>query len=98
MNILIRNGQVIDPASGFNAPADVAIQNGSILSIGQIDAAFKPTQTIDASGCMVVPGLVDACARLGEPGHEHEGMLDTELAAAVAGGRDPKGPCCDGLL
>jgi len=86
MSILIQNGQVIDPASGLNQRADVAIQNGSILAIGQVDAGFKPSQTIDATGCMVVPGLVDACARLGEPGHEHEGMLDSELAAAVAGG------------
>ncbi len=86
MSILIQNGQVIDPASGFNARADVAIQNDRILSIGKVDAGFKPSQTIDATGCMVVPGLVDACARLGEPGHEHEGMLDSELAAAVAGG------------
>ncbi|MEN9688559.1 MAG: hypothetical protein RI998_556 [Pseudomonadota bacterium] len=86
MSILIQNGQVIDPASGFNARADVAIQNDRILSIGPVAAGFKPSQTIDATGCMVVPGLVDACARLGEPGHEHEGMLDSELAAAVAGG------------
>jgi len=86
MSILIQNGQVIDPASGFNARADVAIQNDRILSIGSVDPGFKPSQTIDATGCMVVPGLVDACARLGEPGHEHEGMLDSELAAAVAGG------------
>ena len=86
MNILIQNGQVIDPASGLNQRADVAIQNGHVLAIGSIDAGFKPTQTIDATGCVVMPGLVDACARLGEPGHEHEGMLDSELAAAVAGG------------
>ena len=32
------------------------------------------------------PGLVDLCARLGEPGHEHAGLLESELAAAVAGG------------
>ena len=86
MSILIQNGQVIDPASGLNTRADVAIHNGSIVSIGQPPAGFVPAQTIDAAGCMVVPGLVDACARLGEPGHEHEGMLDSELAAAVAGG------------
>ena len=86
MSILIQNGQVIDPASGMNTRADVAIQNGSILAIGKVDASFKPTHTMDATGCIVMPGLVDACARLGEPGHEHEGMLDTELAAAVAGG------------
>ncbi|NDC61586.1 MAG: dihydroorotase [Betaproteobacteria bacterium] len=86
MNILIQNGQVIDPASGLNTRADLAIQNNRILSIGQSVAGFVPAQTIDATGCMVVPGLVDACARLGEPGHEHEGMLDSELSAAVAGG------------
>ncbi|MDQ2928092.1 MAG: dihydroorotase, partial [Pseudomonadota bacterium] len=43
-------------------------------------------RTIDAAGVVVAPGLVDLCARLGEPGHEHEGMLESELAAAVAGG------------
>ena len=86
MSILIQNGQVIDPASGLNQRADVEIHKGSILAIGQINADFKPTHTIDATGCVVMPGLVDACARLGEPGHEHEGMLDSELAAAVAGG------------
>ena len=86
MSILIQNGQVIDPASGMNTRADVAIQNGSILSIGKVDASFKPTHTMDATGCIVMPGWVDACARWGEPGHEHEGMLETEVAAAVAGG------------
>ncbi|MEY3674479.1 MAG: hypothetical protein RJB47_1187, partial [Pseudomonadota bacterium] len=86
MSILIQNGQVMDPASGLNTRADVAIQDGHLLAIGKVPAGFKAAQTIDAKGCMVIPGLVDACARLGEPGHEHEGMLDTELAAAVAGG------------
>jgi dihydroorotase-like cyclic amidohydrolase len=41
---------------------------------------------IDAAGCIVLPGLVDLAARLREPGHEHEGMLESEMAAAVAGG------------
>lgn len=86
MSILIQNGQVIDPASGLNARADIAIQADRILAIGNVPADFKALHTIDATGCVVAPGLVDACARLGEPGHEHEGMLDTELAAAVAGG------------
>ena len=53
-------------------------------------AARRPTSTptarIDATGCIVAPGLVDLAARLREPGHEHEGMLESELAAAVAGG------------
>jgi dihydroorotase len=41
---------------------------------------------IPAAGCVVAPGLVDLAVRLREPGHEHEGMLESELAAAVAGG------------
>jgi dihydroorotase len=57
-----------------------------VLTIGKVAAHFRPDQTIDASGMVVMPGLVDACARLGEPGHEHEGMLSSELGAAVAGG------------
>ena len=47
--------------------------------------AFTPDRTIDARGALVVPGLVDLAARLGEPGHEHAGLLESELAAAVAG-------------
>src|SRR4051794_33228779 len=47
---------------------------------------FDATRMIDARGAVVVPGLVDLAARLGEPGHEHAGLLESELAAAVAGG------------
>ena len=86
MKILIQNGRVIDPASGFDALADVAIAAGRVVSVGAMPADFAATQTIDASGCLVLPGLVDLAARLREPGHEHEGMLASELAAAVAGG------------
>ena len=86
MKILIKNGRVINPASGFDALADVAIAAGRIVSIGAVPADFAPNKTIDASGCVVAPGLVDLSVRLREPGHEHEGMLASELAAAVAGG------------
>ena len=89
MNILIQGGRVIDPASHMDALADVAIADGKILAIGapgQLPAGFTPAQTIHATGCIVAPGLVDLSVRLREPGHEHEGMLKSELAAAVAGG------------
>ena len=86
MKILIKNGRVINPASGFDAMADVAIAAGRIVSIGAVPADFAPNKTIDASGCVVAPGLIDLSVRLREPGHEHEGMLESELAAAVAGG------------
>jgi dihydroorotase len=90
MNILIQNGRVIDPASGFDAPADVAVADGRVVAIvkagEQLPANFKAEQTVDAKGCIVAPGFVDAQVRLREPGHEHEGMLDSELSAAVVGG------------
>ena len=77
---------MIDPASGRDEAADLAIAAGRIVAIGQVPADFQPNRTIDARGCVVAPGLVDLAARLREPGHEHEGMLESELNAAAAGG------------
>jgi dihydroorotase len=86
MKVLIRNGRVIDPASGRDEIADVALAAGRIVAIARTPAGFTPSKTIDATGCVIAPGLVDLAVRLREPGHEHEGMLESEMAAAVAGG------------
>ncbi|HUR88143.1 MAG TPA: dihydroorotase [Ramlibacter sp.] len=85
MKILIKNGRVIDPASKLDRTADVAVAAGRIVSIGDA-GSFSAAKVVDAAGCIVVPGLVDLAARLREPGYEHEGMLESEMAAAVAGG------------
>lgn len=86
MKILITNGRLIDPASGLDAVGDLVIAAGRIVGLGQVGSGFEAERTIDASGLIVAPGLVDLAARLREPGHEHEGMLESEMAAAVAGG------------
>ena len=86
MKILIKNGRVIDPASGFDAVCDVEIASECVVSIGQSATEFIADKVIDASGLIVAPGLIDLSARLKEPGYEHEGMLQSELSAAVAGG------------
>jgi dihydroorotase len=86
MKILISNGRVLDPASGRDERADLAIAGGRIVGLGAASAGFAPERTIDAAGCIVMPGLVDLAARLREPGLEHEGMLESELNAAAAGG------------
>ena len=86
MKIVIQGGRVIDPASRFDALADVAVADGKIVALGSVPAGFVADQIIDAAGCVVAPGLVDMAVRLLEPGHEHEGKLASELAAAVAGG------------
>jgi len=84
--ILITHGRVIDPASRLDRQADVALADGKVLAIGNVPADFNADRTLDARGCLVIPGLVDLAARLREPGYEHEGMLESEMAAAVAGG------------
>lgn len=86
MKILIRNGRVMDPARGFDQQADIAIDGSVIAAIGTVPEGFVAEREIDASGQWVLPGLVDLAVRLREPGHEHEGMLQSEMAAAVAGG------------
>jgi dihydroorotase len=85
MKLLLRNGRVINPASGRDEVTDVAIASGRIVGIGAV-GDFAADRTIDATGLVVAPGLVDLAARLREPGQEHEGMLESELAAAAAGG------------
>ena len=87
---LITNARVIDPYSGLDNIADLAIQAGRILHLGANATEWLTQtdvdQTIDAQGLWLLPGLVDLCARVKEPGFEHEGMLVSELQAAVAGG------------
>jgi dihydroorotase len=90
MKLLIRNGRVIDPATGLDMVADVAVAGGRIIGIqsGWADSGngFTPDRVLDAQGCIVAPGLVDLAVRLREPGQEHLGMLESEMQAAVAGG------------
>ncbi|PND37824.1 dihydroorotase [Paucibacter aquatile] len=85
MKILIKGGRLIDPASGLDRIGDLAIANGRIVGLGDV-GEFSAERVIEAGGLVVAPGLVDLAARLREPGHEHEGMLESELAAAAAGG------------
>jgi dihydroorotase len=90
MKTWIQNGRVIDPASGLDEVADIAISDGKIQAIVKkgesLPKGFQADKTFDAKACIVSPGLVDLQARLREPGYEHEGMLESELKAPVAGG------------
>jgi dihydroorotase len=86
MRIQIKNGRVIDPANGIDRLADVAIADGVIAGIGKAPAGFEAEATIDAANCVVCPGLVDLSARLREPGFEYRATLESEMAAAAAGG------------
>ncbi len=86
MNIEIKNGRLIDPATGLDRVADLFIANGRIIAIGAAPEDFYVEQAIDATGLIVAPGLVDLSARLREPGFEYKATLESEMQAAVAGG------------
>ena len=82
--ILIRNGRVIDPATRHDAVANLWIESGVIAAIGGPDR--QATETIDASGKLVCPGLIDMHVHLREPGREEDETIASGCAAAIAGG------------
>lgn len=87
MSIAIKGGHVIDPENRINGKRDVYINaEGFVAGVGQQPSGFKARRTIDATGKIVCPGLIDLRARLREPGLEHKATLESELKAAVAGG------------
>ena len=83
-DILIKSGRVIDPASGVDKVADVAITDGKIEAVGKV--AGKAKRTIDAKGKIVCPGLIDLHVHCREPGHEEEETIASAAAAGAAGG------------
>lgn len=86
MNISIINGRIIDPAQGIDRIDNLHIADGKIAALGAAPAGFSAAQTLDASGLVVCPGLIDLAARLREPGYEYRATLESEMEAAMAGG------------
>jgi dihydroorotase len=78
MNIEIKNGRVICPKNAIDRSISLYIADGKIAGLGEAPAGFVAEQAIDATGCVVSPGLIDLGARLNS--------IEAELAAAVAGG------------
>ena len=87
MRRVVQNGTVIDPANGLEANLDLVIEEGVIRELGQPGGfASVEAQRIDASGCVVAPGLIDMHVHLREPGYEYKETVLTGTQAAVAGG------------
>jgi dihydroorotase len=85
LDLLIKNGRVVDPSQGLDARADVFISNGEISKIdGRIDESNF--EILDAKGCVVIPGLIDAHTHLREPGYEGKEDVASGARAAAAGG------------
>jgi dihydroorotase len=87
--LLLVNGRIVDPASGYDGPGGVLIDNGVIQDVGPHLDRLKPIQGVavrDCRGMVVAPGLVDLRVFVGEPGEEHRETLRTAGEAAAAGG------------
>jgi dihydroorotase len=86
MKIEIHNGRLIDPAHGVDRKSSLYIAAGKVAALDEPPPGWHPNRVIDASRLVVCPGLIDASARLREPGFEYKATLESEMEAAVAGG------------
>ncbi|HEY7336880.1 MAG TPA: dihydroorotase [Bryobacteraceae bacterium] len=84
--LLIKNGRVVDPASGRDGVADVWIEDGKIRDVAENIAISDVSEVFDATGLVVAPGFVDMHVHLREPGFEHAETIETGSRAAAAGG------------
>lgn len=86
MNLLIKNGRVIDPEQKIDDLLDVSVENGLIKEIGKGLSVPAGAEVIDASGKYVVPGLIDMHVHLRDPGLEYKEDIVSGTKSAVAGG------------
>ena len=86
MNLLIKGGRLIDPTQGIDETMDVLIADGVVLELGHGLNAPDGTETIDATGLVVTPGLIDMHVHFRDPGLEYKEDIATGSRAAAAGG------------
>src|SRR5579871_6705555 len=83
--LLLRNGRVIDPSQNLDRTADLWLKGGRVLGVGP-QPGLSAARTVDCTGMIVSPGLIDMHVHLREPGREEDETIHTGTAAAVAGG------------
>ena len=85
----IKNGRMIDPASGVDAPRDIWIDGDRIARVaapGGKEPEGAGGKTLDAKGLIVAPGFIDLHCHLREPGIESSETIETGTRAAARGG------------
>lgn len=86
MNILIKNGRLIDPYNNIDGKMDILISNGVVAKVSENIADNNVDKIIDANNMWVTPGLIDLHVHLREPGYEHKETIATGTRSAVMGG------------
>ncbi len=84
VDLLIKNGRILNPAENEDFTGDILISDGMIVEKGK--DINKECDVIDASGCYVMPGLIDLHVHLRDPGLEYKETLSTGAKAAAHGG------------
>jgi dihydroorotase len=84
-DLLVRRARVLDPRTGIDQVCDVAVRNGKIAEIGELQAPAG-AEVLDAGGRTLAPAFVDPHVHLRTPGQEHKEDLETGTRAAAAGG------------
>lgn len=86
MDILVKNGHIIDCFQKINGKYDILVSNGKVCKLEE-NIQEKSTYTIiDAAGMIITPGLIDMHVHLREPGYEDKETIETGSQAALAGG------------
>ncbi|MCX7044489.1 MAG: dihydroorotase [Candidatus Sumerlaeota bacterium] len=85
-SLLIKGGRVLDPSQSLDKVTDILIENGKVVAIGKDISSSQADKTLDASGRLVTPGLIDMHVHLREPGREDAETIYTGTRAAAAGG------------
>jgi dihydroorotase len=99
MNVLIKNGHIVDPSQGIDEAGDILIEDCKIKEVKTRSTHLRAEKAeqrsksvdvagriIDASGLLIVPGLIDMHVHLREPGYEYKETIRTGTLAAVRGG------------
>jgi dihydroorotase len=86
MKLEIKNGRVVDPASGVDAVQTLYCAAGRVVSLGTAPEGWLANRVIDATDLIVAPGLVDLSAHVSSAGMKAGGLLESEVRAAAAGG------------
>jgi len=85
MNLLIKNGRILDPSTELDTIGDIYVKDGIIKEIGQ-GLEYSADNIIDANGYWVVPGLIDVHVHLREPGYEYKEDIRSGSRSAAKGG------------